>query len=211
MTGGRDSLEDPLRDTPERWDVARSVRRFEGGVVSVRTDSVRMPGGATVDRDVVEHPGAVGVLALDAAERVLLVRQYRHPTAHHLWEPPAGLRDVDGEGPWATARRELYEEAGHRAQQWHTLVDAFTSPGMSDERVRIYLARELAEVADRERFAGAHEEADMPVGWIPLDEAVTEVLAGDIHNPLAVMGILATYAARADGFRGLRPPDAPEG
>ncbi len=200
-----------LRDSPERWEVTRSVRRFEGHLVSLRTDSVRMPGGEAVDRDVVEHPGAVGALALDADERVLLLRQYRHPTGHQLWEPPAGLRDTDGEAPWATARRELYEEAGYRAGEWHTLVDAFTSPGMTDERVRIYLARGLTEVADNERFPGVHEEADMPLGWVPLDEAVAKVLAGDIHNPLAVMGVLAAQAARAHGYRSLRPPDASEG
>lgn len=198
------------RDVPERWDITSSVRQFAGGVVSLRTDSVCMPHDAVANRDVVEHPGAVGVIALDGDDRVLLVQQYRHPAGYLLWEPPAGLRDVDGEDPWATVQRELYEEAGYRAHRWHTLVDAFTSPGMSDERVRIYLARELVEVSEQERCTGVHEEVDMPRCWVHLDRAVDQVLAGQLHNPLAVMGILATHAARLGGFQALRARDAPE-
>lgn len=209
MTGEREG-QPHIRDVAQRWEVADSVRRFDGSLISVRTDSVRMPDGAVADRDVVEHPGAVGVLALDGADRVLLVRQYRHPTGHCLWEAPAGLRDVDGEEPRDTARRELYEEAGYLARHWHTLVDGYTSPGMCDERIRIYLARGLTQVADEQRFVGVHEETDMPIGWLDLDDAVGRVLAGHLHNPMAVMGILAAYAARADGFRRLRPADAPE-
>lgn len=207
---GSGSADHEIRDVSRRWDVTDSVRRFEGALISVRTDSVRMPDGAVADRDVVEHPGAVGVLALDDADRVLLVQQYRHPTAHVLWEAPAGLRDVDGEDPCETARRELYEEAGYLAERWHALVDGYTSPGMSDERIRIYLARGLTEVSREQRFVGVHEETDMPIGWLDLDDAVGRVLAGRLHNPMAVMGILAAYAARADGFRGLRPADATE-
>jgi 8-oxo-dGTP pyrophosphatase MutT (NUDIX family) len=183
--------------------------------VSVRTDRVRMPNGdatEVVERDIVEHPGSVGVIGLDERERVLLIRQYRHPVAHRLWEPPAGLRDVDGEPTWRTAARELAEEAGYRAREWHTLVDVFTSPGMTDERVRIFLARGLTEIpAEESDFERIHEEAGMPVVWVPLHEAVDAVTRGRIHNPLAVMGILAVYAARATGYRDLRPADAPEG
>lgn len=207
---GEEHRRPDIRDVAQRREVTGSVRRFEGALISVRTDSVRMPDRVIAERDVVEHPGAVGVLALDDAERVLLVRQYRHPTGHCLWEAPAGLRDVDGETPCETARRELYEEAGHLARHWHTLVDGYTSPGMCDERIRIFLARGLSEVADDQRFAGTHEESDMPTGWLHLDDAVGRVLGGHLHNPMAVMGILAAYAARADGFRSLRPADAAE-
>ncbi|HZE30542.1 MAG TPA: NUDIX hydrolase, partial [Actinoallomurus sp.] len=131
-------------DVPERWEVAGSEVRFKGRILQVRTDRVRMPNGDTTEiteRDVVVHPGSVGVIGLDDAERVLLIRQYRHPVAHLLWEPPAGLRDVEGEPTWRTAARELAEEAGYRAREWHTLLDVFTSPGMTNERVRIFLAR----------------------------------------------------------------------
>lgn len=201
----------PIRDVPETWQTDGRVVRFTGHVWTVRTDRVAMPVGDTtefVERDVVDHPGSVAVLALDAQDRVLLIRQYRHPVRHLLWEIPAGLRDVEGEPLWRTAERELAEEAGQQAEEWATLVDVFTSPGMSDERSRIFLARGLstAEVD----FERVHEEADMPVEWVPLDEALAYVLAGDLHNSLAATGILAAHAARARGFRDLRPAEVPE-
>jgi 8-oxo-dGDP phosphatase len=203
-----------IADVPERWTVESSEREFKGRVVSVRVDRLRMPNGDStelVKREVVEHPGSVGVLGLDDQDRVLLIQQYRHPVGHRLWEPPAGLRDVEGEPTWRTAARELAEEAGYRAREWHTLVDVFTSPGMTDERVRIFLARGLTEIPEEEsEFERVHEEAGMPVVWVPLDEAVAAVGRGEVRNPLAIMGILAVYAARAGGFRDLRAPDAPE-
>ena len=202
-------------DVPEQWEVIGSEDRFKGRVVQVRTDRVRMPNGDATEiaeRDIVVHPGSVGVIGLDEDERVLLIRQYRHPVGRLLWEPPAGLRDVDGEPTWRTAARELAEEAGYRASEWHTLLDVFTSPGMTNERVRIFLARGLTEIpADEVDFERIHEEAGMPVLWVPLDQAVAAVRRGDLHNPLAVMGILSVYAARATGYRDLRAPDAPEG
>ncbi|HEX6469223.1 MAG TPA: NUDIX hydrolase [Streptosporangiaceae bacterium] len=205
---------DEVRDTRERWRVVGSREGFQGRLIEVRVDEVMMPNGArseVAEREFVRHPGAVGVLALDADDRVLLIRQYRHPVGYRLWEAPAGLRDVAGEPLHATAQRELTEEAGYRAGTWHVLVDSFTSPGMSDERMRIFLARDLSAAPAPDGFRRIHEEADLPVAWIPLDEAVTKVLSGDIHNPTAAMGILAAYAARARGFRDLRGPDAPEG
>jgi ADP-ribose pyrophosphatase len=209
--------EDPpaLVDIPESWPVEACEIRFKGRIIQVRTDKVRMPNGDSTElaeRDLVIHHGSVGVIGLDDQERVLLIRQYRHPVGYLLWEPPAGLRDVDGEPTWRTAARELAEEAGYRARDWHTLLDVFTSPGMTNERVRIFLARGLTEVPEDETdFERIHEEADMPVAWVPLDDAVAAVRRGDIHNSLAVMGILSVYAARATGYRDLRAPDAPEG
>ncbi|MBC6462390.1 NUDIX domain-containing protein [Actinomadura sp. HBU206391] len=204
-----------VRDTPERWEVVDGIELCAGHVFRVRRERVRMPrgdGAEVVERDVVVHPGSVGVLALDDEDRVLLIRQYRHPAGHLLWEAPAGLRDVDGEPLWRTAEREFAEEAGYRAERWHTLVDTFTSPGMSDERQRIFLARGLSEIPAGELdFERVHEEADMPAVWVPLDEAVAKVLGGELHNPTAVTGILAAYAARANGFKDLRPAEVPEG
>lgn len=206
--------ETELADVPELWSVEGGVERFDGHIIQVRTDRVRMPNGDTtelIERDVVLHPGSVGVICLDDDERVMLIRQYRHPVGRLLWEPPAGLRDVDGEPLWRTAERELAEEAGYRAREWHTLVDIFTSPGMTNERARVFLARGICEIPDDELdFERIHEEADMPVAWVPLDDAVAAVGRGDIHNPLAVVGILSVYTARAAGYRDLRPPDAPE-
>jgi 8-oxo-dGTP pyrophosphatase MutT (NUDIX family) len=195
-------------DEPSRFPVAGSRLHFSGSVIAVRTDDVVMPDGQTVPRDVVEHPGAVGVIALDEADRVLLLQQYRHPPGRLLWEPPAGLLDEPGESPQATAVRELYEEAGYRAERWDVLIDAFTSPGMTDEAVRLYLARDLTEVPAADRHVGEHEEADMPIRWVPIDEAVAAILHGSVHNPLAIMGILAAARARADNWSGLRPVDA---
>jgi ADP-ribose pyrophosphatase len=199
-----------LTDEPASYPVERSQVVYSSGrVIDVRSDVVRMPDGDTATRDVVVHPGAVGVIALDDDGQVLLVQQYRHPVRRKLWEPPAGLLDEPGEPPLEATKRELYEEAHHRARDWAVLLDAFTSPGMSDEAVRIYLARGLTEVADDERWTGEHEEADMPVAWVPLDELVAAALDGRMHNPLGVMGVLACARARDDGFARLRQADAP--
>lgn len=198
-----------LADEPASYPVLSSVDVFRSGrVIDVRSDVVAMPDGSTPTRDVVVHPGAVGIVALDDTERVLLVHQYRHPVQHRLWEPPAGLLDVDGEDPLAAAQRELLEEAHVVAARWDVLLDAFTTPGMTNESVRVYLARDVS-AAEGDRYAGAHEEADMPVRWVPLDEAVDGVLAGRLHNPMAVMGLLATVRARESGFANLRPANAP--
>lgn len=205
---------DDVRDRPERWNVVAESAVFRGPVFGVRSDRVEMPRGdgtEIVARDVVEHIGSVGVIALDDRDRVLLLRQYRHPVGRLLWEAPAGLRDVDGEPLHKLAERELLEEAGYRAERWETLVDVFPSSGMADERVRIFLARGVTEVpGDRIDFERVHEEADMPVVWVPLEEAVRKVLAGDLHNMITCVGVLAVQAARASGFGGLRPVDAPE-
>lgn len=206
MTAGLDA---ELADEPATQPVRTSTEAFRSGrVIDVRSDVVEMSDGSVAIRDVVVHPGAVGIVALDDAGRVLLVQQYRHPVRHRLWEPPAGLLDVPGEEPLAAARRELFEEAHVTAERWDVLLDAFTTPGMTDEAVRVYLARDIA-AATVPRHAGLHEEADMPVRWVPLDDAVAAVLAGRLHNPMAVMGLLAAARARDAGFAGLRPADAP--
>ncbi len=194
---------------PSSYGVVSTTEHFTGRVISVYTDEVQMPDGAIAARDIVRHPGAVGVLALDEQDRVLLVKQYRHAVRRQLWEPPAGLLDVAGERAELTAARELYEEAGYRADRWHVLADYYTTPGMCDEALRLFLARDLTPVGDHERHVGEHEEADMPVSWVPLDEAVDLVLSGRLHNPTAVVGILAAAAARAGGWSSLRPADVP--
>lgn len=198
-----------LRDEPASWPVVSSVTRFTGRVIEVATDQVTMPSGEVVARDIVRHVGAVGVVPYDESRAaVLLLRQYRHAPRMLLWEPPAGLRDVPGEPPLATAQRELYEEAHLRAARWNVLVDACLSPGYSDETVRIYLARDLAEVPDGQRHDGEHEEAELVPAWLPLDEAVRLVLAGDLHNSLTIMGVLALHAAahRPGGLDALKGP-----
>jgi len=200
-----------VADMAEQWPVVSSAELLRSRLITVRADKVRMPDNQLAEREVVLHPAAVAVLALDDADRILLIRQYRHPVAHLLWEIPAGLRDVAGEEPLATARRELVEEAGYRARDWRVLADYYSSPGYSTERLRIFLARDLELVPEAERdFVPEYEEAFLLLGWLPLDEAVRKVFVGDLHNGIAALGILAAYAARSEGFDRLRPADAPE-
>jgi 8-oxo-dGDP phosphatase len=184
------------------YPVLASRAQFRGRVISIRSDDVAMPGGNTSTRDVVVHPGAVAVVAIDGERNVVLVRQYRHPVKDRLWELPAGLLDVTGEDPADAAARELHEETGLRADRWDVLVDMLTSPGMTDEAVRIYLARELTDVG---RPIGEDEESDMTVDRIALDEAVGLIFAGSFRNGVACAGILAAAHAAQRDFAGLRP------
>jgi len=165
-----------VADVPAQWPVASSAEKYQGRIVSVRVDTIRSPDGNTAEREVVTHPGAVGVVALDEsgpAPRVLMIRQYRHPVGRLLWELPAGLRDVAGEPLLRTGRRELLEETGYRAACWDLLVDYFSSPGIITERLRVFLARgpELVPASERD-FVPENEEAHLLVDWVPLDEAV---------------------------------------
>jgi len=189
----------------------RSEKLAEGSVVRVLRDVVRMPDGDEVGREVVEHPGAVGIVALDEAGQVLLIRQYRHPAGRLLWEIPAGLRDVAGEAPLVTAQRELLEEAGYMAADWRVLADFFTTPGISSERLRVYLARGLTHVPDAERdYVPNHEEAHLTIEWAPLDVVVSRILAGNLHNGVMMVGVLTAFAASQDDFATLRGAGAPE-
>jgi 8-oxo-dGDP phosphatase len=189
--------------------VVRSEPVFDGLVWDVRRDTVDLGDGQTVTRELIAHTGAVGVIVLNAADEVLLLRQYRHPVASYLWEPPAGLLDIAGEDALVCAKRELLEEADLRADEWHVLLDFYNSPGGSTEAFRCYLARGLHEVPAAERHEREGEERDMATAWVPLDEARDLVLAGYLHNPAAVSGILAASAARTMGWDTLRPADAP--
>ena len=178
---------------------------YVGKIFALRADEVSMPGGRTARREVVEHYGAVGIVALDEDDNVALIYQYRHPVGRRLWELPAGLLDIGGEPPHLSAARELQEEAGLTARNWSVLVDVVSAAGFSDECVRMYLATGISDVGRPE----AHdEEADLTLTWVPLAKAVDMVLSGEIVNSLAVSGILAAYTARRDG-RAVRPVDTP--
>jgi ADP-ribose pyrophosphatase len=189
--------------------VVASEQIFDGAVIGVRRDTITMPDGSTADREIVDHPGAVVVVALDDDDQVVLVNQYRPALRMRLDELPAGLLDVENEPALEAARRELAEEATLQAQRWHTLLDLHSSPGFSDEAVRIFLARGLTAAPRPDGFVVEHEESAMPVTRIGLDEAVERVFAGTITNASAVAGILATALARASGWVGLRAADAP--
>ncbi|HEY3905654.1 MAG TPA: NUDIX hydrolase [Streptosporangiaceae bacterium] len=200
-----------LSDVVESWPVTASNLLAKSNIVNVKRDTVQMPGGEEADRDVVEHPGAVAVLALDENFSVLLIRQYRHPVGRLLWEIPAGLRDVPGEPLIKTAQRELLEEAGYLASDWHVLADIYTSPGISSERLRVFLAKDLTYVPDAERdYIPDHEEAHLMVEWAPLDVVVARFLAGELHNGVTAVGVLAAFAVLNGKVAELRGTDAPE-
>jgi 8-oxo-dGDP phosphatase len=192
---------------PHEFRLLKSEPVYEGHVISLRRDTVAMPGGGDSVREVVDHPGAVAIVALDDQDRVVLLRQYRHPVRAHLWELPAGLRDAAGEAPLITAQRELAEEAQLAAGRWSLLANVYNSPGFSDEQVLIYLAEDLVDVARPDGFVVEHEEADMTLERVPLAEAVQRVFDGDIRNSSACVGLLAVAQVRSCGPR-LRPADA---
>ena len=197
-----------LSDEAVHRKVERTEPLVHGKVWDVRRESVHLGDGQVVVRDYVVHPGAVGVVALDDHDRVLLVRQYRHPVGMMLWEPVAGLLDVADESPRDGAARELVEEAGLVADRWDVLVDLENSPGGSSETIRCYLARGLAP-APGGRPPGDGEERDMAYSWMALDDAVTGILAGRLTAPLTVSGLLAAYVSRAAGWTSLRPAESP--
>ena len=194
-------------DLAPQFSVVSSTERFRGTIVTMRTDRLRMPDGTESDRDIIAHPGAVAVVALDDDECVVMVRQFRQPVGHTLEELPAGLLDVPGESAYDAARRELYEEAALRARTWHVLTDLHTSPGMTDEAIRIYLARGLTDVAHGDRYTPEHEEVTMTLRRVPLADAVRAALSGELTNAAAVAGVLATAAAKATHWTSLRAPD----
>jgi 8-oxo-dGDP phosphatase len=176
-----------------------------GKILALRVDEVEMPGGGTARREIVENNGAVAVVAVDSEGQVTLIHQYRHALGRHLWELPAGLLDHEGEPPVVGARRELAEEVGLDAGQWHVLVDVAASPGFTDEVVRVFLARDLSEV-DRE--VQGEEEADLEIHRFPVEEAVRMVLSGEIVNASSVAGLLAAREV-LEGRAEPRPSDAP--
>jgi ADP-ribose pyrophosphatase len=189
----------PVADDAASWPVIRSDRRFEGSIVSIREDEIEAPDGSRHTRDVIEHHGAVAVVAVDDEDNVLVLRQYRHPVGARLVELPAGLLDVDGEDPLAAARRELAEEALLEARNWDQLVTVATSPGVSDERVRILLATGLSPVVAPDGFEAHGEEADLTRHWVPLRELVAAILAGDLCDGLLLDGVLTLWARRTLG------------
>ncbi|MGH3520086.1 MAG: NUDIX domain-containing protein [Haloechinothrix sp.] len=186
------------------FDVVSSADIHIGRIVGLRVDDVVMPGGKAARREVVEHLGAVAIVALDDQDNVTLIHQYRHAIGRRLWELPAGLLDIAGEDPVDTARRELLEEAGLAASRWDTLVDIAASAGFTDEVVRVFLARDLTQ-AHRDLLDG--EEADLVIGKVPLPEAVRMAVSGELINGATVGGILAAHAVLG-GAAQVRAADA---
>ena len=190
-----------LADRPEEWPVVASTDLHRGSwVVSLRSDRIRHPedpDGETFDRVVLEHPGAVVVLAVDEQDRAICLSQYRHAARQRFVELPAGVIDVDEE-PLEVGRRELREEAGLEAGDWTHLLSTYSSPGYSAEVIHYYLARDLRDVG-RGDFVPTHEEADMQLFRAPYADLLDAVLTGAVRDaPVA----LAVLAARV---RGLAP------
>lgn len=193
------AAQDLVADQSERWPVRSSVDVLRGGApFAVRRDEVSVPGSEeTFSRVVIEHPGAVIILAVDDDERALVLKQYRHAVQSRLVELPAGLLDVPGEDPLVTARRELLEEAGLEAEEWEHLSSLHSSPGFTDECIHTYLARGLRDVPDRGGFQLEHEEADMTVHWVPVAELLDGVLSGRVTDaPLAIAVLAYTLRQR---------------
>lgn len=197
---------EPLEDSIAALPVRESELIARGHVWDVRRDRFDF-GGEELTRDYLDHTGAVAVLALDAEDRVLLIKQYRHPIAHRDWEIPAGLMDAPGESGLAAAQRELAEEADLQAARWELLLDEFLSPGCTSETMRIFLARELVPVAHD--YVRGEEEAELVPRWVPLDEVVEAALAGRVQNAVTVSAVLAAWASRARGWSTLRDPELP--
>jgi len=195
-----------LRDERAASEVVRHELIHHGAVWDVVSETVAYNDSTEFTREYVDHTGAVAVLALNERDEVLLIKQYRHPVRARAWEIPAGLLDEKGEAPLAAAQRELAEEADLEAARWDLLAEYWTSPGGSNECIRVYLARELSEVPAFDRF---DEEADIETRWVSLDDAVAAVLGRRIQNPSTVVGVLSALASRNEGWRSLGEADAP--
>lgn len=196
----------PLQDEPASVEILERETVFTGRVWGVNSDVFDYNGQAVI-RDYVDHTGAVAILALDDEDRVLLIRQYRHPVRHRAWEIPAGLLDVNDEPPLDAAKRELAEEADLTAGRWDVLSEFYTSPGGSNEVIRVYLARDLAPTDSA--FERTEEEADIEVRWVPLDEVIDAVLARRVLNPSLAIGSLAAQASRGRGWQSLGDANSP--
>lgn len=185
-----------MADQSVDYPVTRSEELFAGRIWDVLGEEVALPDGQSVWREFVAHPGAAAVIAINDQGQVLLQRQYRHPVAMELWEPPAGLLDVPDEPPIETARRELVEEADLEAADWRQLVSFLSTPGGTSEAIYVYLARGLTEVPAERRYQRFDEEARLVPCWVDLDRAVELVMRGALHSPTAVTGLLAAIHAR---------------
>lgn len=199
-------MPDSLRDELVSPAIRSGQTVFHGKVWDIRREVFDLDGHA-VTREFMAHTGAVAVLALDDDDRVLLIKQYRHPVRARDWELPAGLLDLAGESALAAAQRELAEEADLVAQRWDLLTEFMPSPGGSDEVIRVYLARGVSAAA--EVFVRTEEEAGIELRWVGLDEAVDAVLCRDLQNAILAIAVLAAAAGRARGWSTLAAADTP--
>ncbi|MCH1883568.1 NUDIX hydrolase [Agrococcus sp. ARC_14] len=194
-----------IGDTLGAQPVLARERLFDGRVWDVERQEFEL-GGSRIRREVIVHPGAVAVVALNDADEVCLVHQYRHPAGGTLWELPAGLLDIEGEDPLVGAQRELAEETDLAASTWRTLLDISTTGGGSTEMIRIYLATDVHELPDA--FAREGEEAEMERRWVPLEEIIDAALSMRLHNASLLAAMLALTQLRSRGGEA-HPADLP--
>lgn len=180
--------DDPAPDP--RFTVVDSAVTHEGVMATVRVDRVEMPGGRVASREVAQRPDAVAVVPLTDDGRVVMLRQYRHAVGRYELEIPAGLLDIEGEGPDAAAQRELAEEIGMAAGSLARLTRFWNSAGWSDEATTVYVGRDLRPATPEDGFVADAEEADMEVLQVPLDEAVALARRGAITDAKTVIGLL---------------------
>ncbi len=196
-TGPRPFGDDPLE---ERVVDSRLIHR--GRYMEFRVDTIERADGSRGSRDVVGHPGAVAVLAVDHDGDLLLVRQWRVPAGRALLEIPAGTLDVhDGvtEDPDEAVRRELEEETGHRATSWRKLASFWTAPGFATEYMHLYLATGLDGVAADDDRLGPDEDERLELRHVSLDDALTLIDRGEIQDAKSILGILWLARLRAAG------------
>ena len=161
---------------------------FEGHIIKVTLDQAELPNGRLAEREVVYHPGGVCVLALDEDGNVPLVRQFRYPIQELLLELPAGKLDHgDGENVLEGAKRELSEETGLEAAEWTYLGNMLVSPGFCDERLHMYLARDL-----KRREQHLDEDEFLNVEVLSFDELFRQVMEGTIVDAKTVTAVLKT-------------------
>lgn len=160
---------------------------WQGRRISAATVDVEAPGGETFSREIVRHPGAVAMVPVHDDGTVTLVHQFRAAIGTSMWEIPAGLRDIDGEAPEETARRELAEETGLLSERLEHLLTFHNSPGFSDESVVVYLATGLTEVPDDRQGV---EERHMEVDRVPFGTALAMLDDGRITDAKTVIGLL---------------------
>jgi 8-oxo-dGDP phosphatase len=172
------------------FEVEATEVTHDGQLSRIRVDRVRMPDGETAEREIVEHPDAVGVVAILDDGSVVMLRQYRHPVGESLLEIPAGKLDVEGEDPGEAVRRELLEETGFAADELTELVSFHNSAGWTDERTTLYLAQGLREADRPHDFTPKAEEAHMEVVQLPLAEAVALAERGAITDAKTLLGLL---------------------
>jgi len=162
----------------------------DGRVIKVSVDTVELPNGLRIPLELVRHPGGAAVAAIDAENRVCLLRQYRHAAAGYVYELPAGKLEPD-EPPEATARRELLEEGAVSARDWSSLGAFFSSPGVFTEVIHLYLATGLSAAT-----AKPEEDEVFQVEWWPLDVAVERALSGELVDAKTIVGILRAAARK---------------